>query len=365
MPSLHSPKAPAAPALQWVASPTLDLLNAMSFTFLARDHEGVGAWPVETRRVMDPALLADLDLLHSYPRGDPGIMGALLDVVYAHPKTWSSVEALLAFVRDLPPGGTAHIGDAGIQGLAAYALRWPCDPFGVPRPEYTPAPSRAKVRASIAASDEDVEQAMSLYDDPEQVRSRMMRLIRRFYDEHYRRDEARRMGCLRRSVEAHRNETGDPQTLMNKLAGREIVCLREDGEPYTRFVFSPSTDLGVYISCSDTHEIHGFFYACEPEFSRSDEVVVAETERMADVYRALSDAQRLRILRMLQAGEMYAGEIAERTALPQSVTSRHLSYLRAVGLIVSRPQGTMKFYSLNPEMRDVLVRGAAIVVPAV
>ena len=85
---------------------------------------------------------------------------------------------------------------------------------------------------------------------------------------------------------------------------------------------------------------------------------------MADIYRALSDPHRLRILGMLQAGEMYAGEVAERTGLPQSVASRHLSFLRAVGLIVSRPQGTMKFYSLNPEMRDVLVRGAAIVVPA-
>jgi ArsR family transcriptional regulator len=363
MPSLHSPKAPAAPALQWVASPTLDLLNALSFTFLARDHEGVGAWPVETRRVMDPALLADLDRLHTYPRGDPGIMGALLDVVYAHPETWSGVEALLAFVRDLPADGTARIGDAGIKGLAAYALRWPCDAFGVPRTEYTPTPSRAQVRASIAASDEDVKQALTLYDDPEQVRSRIMRLIRRFYDEHYRRDEARRMACLRRSVAAHRGDDGDPQALMNRLAGREIACLREDGEPYTRFVFSPSTDLGVYNSCSDTPEIHGFFYACEPEYSRAGDVDV-ETERMADIYRALSEPQRLRILRMLQHGEMYAQEIAHGAGLPQPVASRHLTYLRAVGLIVSRAESTKKFYSLNPEMRDVLVRGASIVVPA-
>ena len=75
---------------------------------------------------------------------------------------------------------------------------------------------------------------------------------------------------------------------------------------------------------------------------------------MARLYKALGDEQRLRILRMLRDREMYAQEIVERTGLHQSVVSRHLQFMRAVGLLQSRKQNNMKFFSLNPTARDML-----------
>ncbi len=67
---------------EFVASVPLDLMNAMYFTVLSDTHEGIDEWPRHTRAIMDPALRAELDLLFSFPGGDPGIVGALneLDV---------------------------------------------------------------------------------------------------------------------------------------------------------------------------------------------------------------------------------------------------------------------------------------------
>ena len=42
-------------------------------------------------------------------------------------------------------------------------------------------------------------------------------------------------------------------------------------------------------------------------------------------------------------------EIVDRTGLHQSVVSRHLSFLKVVGLLQVRKQNNMKFYSLSPD----------------
>ncbi|MGH8912390.1 MAG: hypothetical protein ACRDVD_07750, partial [Acidimicrobiia bacterium] len=74
--------------VEFVVSETLDLLNAMEFTALARDHDGLDGWPEETRRAMHPDLRDELDALYSYPLGDPGIMGALQTAVFDHQEVW-------------------------------------------------------------------------------------------------------------------------------------------------------------------------------------------------------------------------------------------------------------------------------------
>jgi DNA-binding transcriptional ArsR family regulator len=51
---------------------------------------------------------------------------------------------------------------------------------------------------------------------------------------------------------------------------------------------------------------------------------------------------------------MYAQEIVEATEIHQSVVSRHLSFMKAVGLVNARRQNNMKFFSLNPAAREML-----------
>ena len=366
MPNLLQPSQDLS--VDFVTSVPLDLLNAMYFTFLAGTLEGVGDWPARTRERMDPGLRAELDLLFTYPRRQPGIMGALNDALFVHYHQITDIDGLLRFVREMPADGAGDPAVPGIQGLAVYALRWSGQERFILAEGV--APRDALMAKLEGASDEDLTciitpevgggaaAVLALFDDPEQVRARMLSLIRRFYDEHYRPDEQRRLACMRRSCDAHNNELlTDAAELARFLSSRSDSCLTELPDTYTRFVFVPSVDVGPYNSCADVAPVHGLHYALEPRFASAEDESDESTQRLALVYRALSDEQRLRILRLLRDGELYAQEIVERTGIHQSVVSRHLTFMKAVGLLHVRRQNNMKFYSLNAAMGEEL-RGA-------
>jgi DNA-binding transcriptional ArsR family regulator len=68
-------------------------------------------------------------------------------------------------------------------------------------------------------------------------------------------------------------------------------------------------------------------------------------ERIARRHRALGDPTRLRILDLLlDAGESPVGEIAAAVGASQQNASKHLSVLRAEGLVVRRKQGTSSLH---------------------
>jgi DNA-binding transcriptional ArsR family regulator len=110
------------------------------------------------------------------------------------------------------------------------------------------------------------------------------------------------------------------------------------------------------MSCADTPPLHGVYYPCEARFIGPDAEEGEGIQRLALIHKALSDELRLRILRLLRGGELYAQQIVERTGLHQSVVSRHLGFMKVVGLVLARRQDNMKFYSLNPTMRDELAK---------
>lgn len=74
-----------------------------------------------------------------------------------------------------------------------------------------------------------------------------------------------------------------------------------------------------------------------------------------DVFHALSDPTRRRIVRLLRAGDLSAGDIAEHFELARSTMSGHFNVLKQAGLIVSERNGTTIVYSLNVSVvEDVL-----------
>jgi ArsR family transcriptional regulator, arsenate/arsenite/antimonite-responsive transcriptional repressor len=64
------------------------------------------------------------------------------------------------------------------------------------------------------------------------------------------------------------------------------------------------------------------------------------------MFRAFSDRTRLRILRLLQSGELCVGDIVTILQIPQPRASRHLAYLRKSRLVVVRKSGLWSHYSL-------------------
>lgn len=343
---------PATPTIEFIVSVPLDLMNSMYFTHLAKDHEGLEGWATETRQSMAPDLLAEFDFLYDFPFGEPGLLGTLGDSLWNQPQTWRSVDALLDYVRNLPLG----IGDPerglGVEGLAFNItncdITWP-DVNNLTRDQFA---------AQLEARGIEVAPVLDVLSRPEELRERMARVIERVYNEHYKATLPTRLPCLERSVAAHRGAVtaANVTETLKQISGRDHVCLEPEGvcsAPYKRLRFAPSLDMGPYMSCAVLGATHGMFYPCERRYIDGDEQG-DETVRMARIYRALSDEQRLRILDILREREMYAQEIVDRTGLGQSMVSRHLGFLKAVGLVNSRRKSNMKFFSLNPDARRQL-----------
>jgi len=70
---------------------------------------------------------------------------------------------------------------------------------------------------------------------------------------------------------------------------------------------------------------------------------------MTDIFKALSDETRLRILSLILQGEMCVCEIEDCLGLMQSNTSRHLTALKNAGLLSSSKQAQWAYYRLNEE----------------
>lgn len=68
---------------------------------------------------------------------------------------------------------------------------------------------------------------------------------------------------------------------------------------------------------------------------------------MNDVYRALSDPTRRRILALLRDGDMTAGELAGQFDLAWPTISGHLKVLRDADLVQADRHGTSITYHLN------------------
>ena len=84
---------------------------------------------------------------------------------------------------------------------------------------------------------------------------------------------------------------------------------------------------------------------------------MARIHELAEMYGALADATRLRILGVLADGEVCVCHIHEALRLPQPTVSRHLAHLRRAGLVKTRREGLWIHYRLA-EVADPSARAA-------
>jgi ArsR family transcriptional regulator len=70
---------------------------------------------------------------------------------------------------------------------------------------------------------------------------------------------------------------------------------------------------------------------------------------LADLFSALSDPTRLRIISVLLEGEMNVGDIAVQLGMTESAVSHQLRGLRQMRLVRSRKDGRQVFYALDDD----------------
>src|SRR5262245_38465917 len=82
----------------------------------------------------------------------------------------------------------------------------------------------------------------------------------------------------------------------------------------------------------------------------------AAIDRLEEVFRALADKTRLRILALLGNNEVCVCHIHDSLALPQPTVSRHLAYLRRTGLVAARRDGLWMHYRISKTPDPVVER---------
>lgn len=74
---------------------------------------------------------------------------------------------------------------------------------------------------------------------------------------------------------------------------------------------------------------------------------IASLDSLEQLFKALADDTRLRILALLASGEVCVCNIHGALDLPQPAVSRHLAYLRKAGLVAARRDGLWMHYRLE------------------
>jgi ArsR family transcriptional regulator len=84
----------------------------------------------------------------------------------------------------------------------------------------------------------------------------------------------------------------------------------------------------------------------------------AAIHELENVFKALADKTRLRILALLANNEVCVCHIHDSLGLPQPTVSRHLAYLRRSGLVEVRRDGVWMHYrvsrALSPAVLDIV-----------
>jgi ArsR family transcriptional regulator len=76
---------------------------------------------------------------------------------------------------------------------------------------------------------------------------------------------------------------------------------------------------------------------------------------MNEVFKALADPTRRKILDLLKEKDLTAGEIADQFEMSKPSISSHLKILKSAGLVLDEKKGQFIIYSLNSTvLQDVI-----------
>jgi ArsR family transcriptional regulator len=78
--------------------------------------------------------------------------------------------------------------------------------------------------------------------------------------------------------------------------------------------------------------------------------------QVAELFSALSDTSRVRIIAALTGGEMNVGALASSVGISESAVSHHMRHLRQMRLVRTRKDGRFVYYALDDDHINDLYR---------
>ncbi len=81
---------------------------------------------------------------------------------------------------------------------------------------------------------------------------------------------------------------------------------------------------------------------------------------VAEIFRALSDTSRIKLMAALVGGETNVGALAQAVGISESAVSHHMRNLRQLRMVRARKDGRQVFYALDDQhIIDLFLRGVA------
>jgi DNA-binding transcriptional ArsR family regulator len=186
----------------------------------------------------------------------------------------------------------------------------------------------------------------------DQVKERLLEILRRWYAEVYRPNADTALAALERDAQAKRE-------LARTRTPEQLVELATNGVQYApapgvgRIVLFPGYWQRPWVLMNDYKHVKIFCYPLALAHG-ADGPTPAELARL---YKALADEGRLKLLKRVSEGPMTLTEAAQALGVAKSTAHHHLAMLRHAGFVVTREEGDEKVYNLR---RDLLPQAGAL-----
>lgn len=166
--------------------------------------------------------------------------------------------------------------------------------------------------------------------DAASLKSSVLEVLRRLYDEIFREQESQILPILRRDADAK-------CALKNSVAPGRFIEMATNGfeyipEPFTRaVVLVPSFIMRPYVCDIEHYNVTIFVYPVADESLVEDSS--APPQRLVRLYKALADERRLRILKKLATQAYSLQEMADEMGVAKTTLHHHFVVLRSSGLV--------------------------------
>ena len=90
--------------------------------------------------------------------------------------------------------------------------------------------------------------------------------------------------------------------------------------------------------------------------ARRSALATGECDRLAQLFKAMGDCTRLRIMQALEGGEMCVCDLATYLGVTESAVSHQLRLLRQLHLVANRREGPVLYYRLDDNHVGQLMR---------
>ena len=150
------------------------------------------------------------------------------------------------------------------------------------------------------------------------------------------------------------NYGDDFPIVFRDITGRNLPHYLHERLPSLRSIeLLPHCHVGMYTTVAIYGDKCWIAFNANLESSISGEKSTSIV-RLYPSLKALADETRLKIVSILSTQTLNVGEIAEALQLTQSTASRHLALLAKTDILNVRRDGTMRYYTLNPETVEAI-----------